>query len=123
MTADIARVNAQAGSAGIGRFNPPLIMKMDVRHDRHRAFAADVGHGGGGVLGRAGDTHNVCPSFCRAVDLLDRRGGILGGGIGHGLHRNRGISADFNGSDADLAGRPALDGPPGSDRIVAHGYL
>ena len=40
--ADIARVDAQARGAGIGRFERALVVEMDVGDDRHAAGADDL---------------------------------------------------------------------------------
>ena len=40
--ADVAGVDPQTGSASLGGFNRALIVEMDVGHDRHRAFAANL---------------------------------------------------------------------------------
>ena len=40
--ADVARIDAQAGRAGVGRFQRALVVEMDVGDDRHVGGADDL---------------------------------------------------------------------------------
>ena len=110
--ADIARVDAQAGGAGIGGFERALIMEMDVGDDRDGRGADDLLERGGAFDVGARDADEIDPGFLAAADLGDRRGGVRGRRVGHRLHRNGRIAADGDIADHDLAGLTALDRAP-----------
>ena len=50
--ADIARIDAQAGGAGIGGFERALVVEMDVGDDRHVRGAHDLPERRGALLRR-----------------------------------------------------------------------
>ena len=118
--ADVARVDPQAGSARLGRFNRAFVVEMDIGDDRHRAFAHDFFKSHGRGLVRRRDANNVGPRLCRPQNLLQRRLHIMGEGVGHGLHGDWRVTPDRHVPDHDLAGFAALDIAPRADGIMAH---
>jgi len=78
LLADIARIKAQAGGAGLGGFNRALIMKMNIRHNRHTGPRGDLFQRLGAVFIRAGDADNIGPRRGQLLDLLERAGHIGG---------------------------------------------
>ena len=99
--ADVAGIDAQAGRPRLGRFDGPLIVEMDVGHDRHLDGLHDGRQGRGRGLIGAGNPHDIDAGLLRPADLRDGRLGIGGQRIGHGLDRDRRIAADRHGSDHD----------------------
>jgi len=79
-TADIARIDAQAGRAGIGGLERALIVEMDIGHDRHFRGLDDRVQRPGRVLVGAGHPDDVDPGLLAAPDLGD--GGLGIGGQG-----------------------------------------
>ena len=114
--ADVARVDAQAGGAGVGGLERALVVEMDVGDDRHAArrgrsacsAAVDLDVG-------AGDADDVGAGLLAAADLVDRRLGVGGRRVGHRLHGDRRVAADGDVADHDLARLAALDRAPGTD--------
>src|SRR3546814_16381870 len=51
---DVARIDPEAGSARVGRFQRALVVEMDVGDDRHGRRADDLLPRGGGILIGAG---------------------------------------------------------------------
>jgi hypothetical protein len=51
--ADIARIDPQAGRAGLGRLDAALVVEVDVGHERHLGLAGD-GLEGGRAVGHRG---------------------------------------------------------------------
>ena len=113
--ADVAGIDAQAGGAGVGGLERALVMEMDVGDDRHVAGADDLLERGGTFDVGAGDADDVDPGLLAAADLVDRRLGIRGGGVGHRLDGDRRIAADGNVADHDLTRLTARNVAPGPD--------
>ena len=67
--ADIAGVDPQTGGPGGGSLDRAFVMKMDVGHDRHRTFAANLVQRRRRPLVRGRDAHNIGPSLVRPDDL------------------------------------------------------
>ena len=67
---------------------------MDVGNNRDRALGADLLQRAGAVLIRTGDADNVGTRLGRGSDLRHRAADIRRQRVGHGLHRNRGITAN-----------------------------
>ena len=112
--ADVARVDAQAGGARVSRFQRALVVEMDVRHDRHLGGAGDGTERRGGFLGRAAHPDDIGAHILTGADLIDRRAGVFGGGVGHGLHGDRGIPAHRHFAHHDLPALAAGDVTPGT---------
>uniref|UniRef100_A0A0N4ZLI6 LigA n=1 Tax=Parastrongyloides trichosuri TaxID=131310 RepID=A0A0N4ZLI6_PARTI len=123
--ADVAGVDAQAGGARLGRLDAAVVVEMDVGHERHAGLARDGAEGRRRLDVRAGDADDVGPGLFQLADLVQRRRRIGGRGVGHRLDADRGVAADRNGADHDLAALAALDVAPGADvaefgTVVAH---
>ena len=118
--ADIAGIDAQASGTGLGSLDGALIVEMDVRHDRNRAFGDNVFQRMGRGFVRGRDAHDVCTGLGNGLDLRDGRAHIGRVGIGHGLHSDRRIAANRHRPDHDLAGLSALYVAPGPYRIMGH---
>ena len=89
---------------------------MNVSDDRHirgadnlfqRSCAFDVG---------AGYADDIDARIFAAADLINGRTCIAGQRVGHRLHRNRGIAANRNITDHDLAGLTARNIAPRANR-------
>ena len=113
--ADVARVDAQAGGAGLGGLDGALVVEVDVRDDRHGAGRDDGLERLRGLLVGAGDAHDVGPRLGAGAHLGDGAADVRGQGVGHGLDRDRGVAADLDLAHADLAAGAAGDVAPGSD--------
>ena len=113
--ADIARIDPQAGGALVRRFERAFVVEMDVGDDRDIGCRGDLVEMCGRFRRGAGHADDVRPGILAATNLVDRRADILGRRVGHGLHGNRGIAADGDVADHDLAGRAALDSAPGTN--------
>jgi hypothetical protein len=59
------------------------------------------------VIGAA-DADDVGAGLFQLTDLLQRRGGVAGQGVGHRLDGDRRVAAHLDIADADLARLPAL---------------
>ena len=118
--ADIAGIDAQAGDAGLGGLDGALVVEMDVGDDGNRAFAADLLQRPGGLLIRRADAHDIGTGIGGADHLIQRGAHVVAIGIGHGLHRNRGIAADRHIADHDLARLAPFDIAPRTDRVMRH---
>src|SRR5690606_31059760 len=113
--ADVARIDAQAGGAGLGCLDPAAVVEVNVGHQRDLRLAGDGAEGRSGVLVRTGDPDDVGPRLLQPTDLVDRRRGVGRGGVGHRLDRDRRVAADGDVSDHDLAALAALDVAPRTD--------
>ncbi len=76
--ADIARIDPQAGRAGLGRLDAALVVEVNVGHERDLGLAGDGLEGGRGVGVRARDPHDVGAGFFQLTDPLQRRLGVAG---------------------------------------------
>src|SRR3546814_11329620 len=65
---DVARIDPEAGSARVGRFQRALVVEMDVGDDRHGRRADDLLQRGGGILIGAGYADDVGPRLLAAAD-------------------------------------------------------
>jgi hypothetical protein len=110
--ADIARVDPQAGRAGIGGFQRALVVEMDVGDDRHVRAAHDLSQRRGRFDVGTGDADDVDPRLLAPPDLIERRADIGRRRIGHRLHGDRGVATHGNVADHDLAARTADDIAP-----------
>ena len=119
-TADIARIDPQAGSARLGGFNRTLIVEVDISDDRYRAGLADFRHCRRRGFVRAGDAHDVGTGIGTGLDLRNGCLGIRCQGVRHGLHRDRCVAADQHVADGDLTGFTSEDVAVGPH---AHGIV
>ena len=92
--ANIARVDSKACRTGLRGLDGPAIMEMYVGNDRHRAFSADDPQGTGAVLIGTGYPHDVGTGLGGGRDLGHGATDIGCQRIGHGLHRNRRVTAN-----------------------------
>jgi len=113
--ANVAGIDPQAGSAGLGRLDPAFVVEVDVGHERDLGRLGDRAERRGGLLVGTGDPHDVCAGLLELADLVDGRGRIGGQRIGHRLDGDRRIATHLHGADADLAARPSLDRAPRPD--------
>jgi hypothetical protein len=113
---DVARVDAQAGGAGLGGLDGAFVVEMDVGHDRHRAFADDFAQGPGRGFVGGGDADNIGPGLGGGDDLRQRGPHVRTVGVGHGLDRDRRVAPHGDAADHDLARFAAFDVAPGADR-------
>src|SRR5262249_39926991 len=109
VAADIARVDAQAGSAAVGGLDGALVVEVDVRDDRHVDLTDDVLQGQRAGLVGAGDTDDVNAGKFGATDLRDGALDIGGQRIGHGLHGDRRAVTDRDAANIDAARLPPDD--------------
>ena len=109
---DIAWVDTQASGPRVRSLKRAFIMEVDVRDDGHigrtdnlfqRRCALNIG-------ARYADDINT--SIFAAADLVDGCACVTGQRVGHRLHRNRGIAANGDFTDHDLAGLTARDIAP-----------
>src|SRR6478672_4882062 len=110
--ADVARVDAHGGAAGIDGGVDVLRLEVDVGDDRDLALARDRRQGVGVVLARAGPAHDVAAGGRQLGDLLERRVDVGRGRRRHRLHRHGEVAPDPDLADLDLAGLS----PRGEDR-------
>lgn len=113
---DIARIDPQAGCALIRRFQRALVVKVDIRDDRHAGCAGDLFEPRGAFLRRAGYANDVRTRILAPADLVDGGLHILCRSVGHGLHADRRVAANGDIADHDLAAFAALYRTPGTDR-------
>ncbi len=99
---DIARVDAQARRARLGRFNGPFVVEVNVGHDGHARGVHDRPQRSRRFLIGARDPHDVGAGVLEALDLFNGRARIGGQRVGHRLHGDRRIPADCHGADMDL---------------------
>ncbi len=90
--ADIAGVDPKAGRAGISRLERALIVEMDIGDDRYARRAHDLLHRRRAFDIGTGNADDVDAHLLAAADLIDRRPGVGGWRIGHGLHGDRRIA-------------------------------
>ena len=103
LAADIARVDPQARSAGIGSFKRTLVVEVDIGDDRHARGTHDLFQCVGRLTVGTGDADNIDAGLFAAADLIDRRLSVRCWRVGHRLHRDRRIAADRHIADHDLA--------------------
>jgi len=90
---------------------------MDVGDDRDVGGAADRRHRQRRFDVGARDADDIDADFLALTDLVDRRVGVFGRRVGHGLHRDHRAAADGHLADHDLARRAARNVAP---RTNAH---
>ena len=117
---DIARIDPQAGRARLRRLNRALIVEMDIRHDRHRAFAHNLAQRAGAALVGGRDPHDIRTNIGSADHLIQRRAHIRTIGIGHRLDRDRRIAAHRHIAHHDLTRFAAVNIAPRTDRVERH---
>ena len=100
--ADIAWVDTQARRTVLRGLNSAAIVEMNISHDGHSHLCHDLFERQGGFLIGARHPHDIDPGGLGAADL--RHGGrhVMGQCIGHGLHRDRCVTADRDVADHDL---------------------
>ena len=91
--ADVAGIDAQAGSAGGRRFNSAFVMEVDVGHHRRGDLPDDFFQRFGRVFIRAGHTDDIRTRLFHRVDLRHGCRHIRRQRISHRLHGNRRIAA------------------------------
>ena len=113
--ADIARIDAQAGGAGLRGLDRAAVVKVDVGDDGDLGRAHDLRQRGGGLGVGAGDPHDVGARFLEGADLADGRLGVGRRRIGHRLHRDRRAAADGDRTHPDAPRAAPRDVAPGAD--------
>src|SRR5690606_36010942 len=119
--ADVARIDAQARGAGVGRLERALVVEVDVGDQRHPYRAGDLAQSGGALDVGARHADQVRPGLLAAADLVDRRGRVGRRRVRHRLNRNRRIAADRDLADHDLAARPPVDRAPRANFVHLSG--
>ena len=94
--ADIAGIDAQLGSTGLNGANGELMVKVDVRDNRHRRLGADSAKTHERGLGRYTHAHDITAGLSQRAHLRKRRLGIGGIGAGHGLNHDRRAATDLH---------------------------
>src|SRR5581483_2030416 len=77
----------------------PGIVEVDVRDDRQRLAAHDLGQRLGRRAVRYGDAHDIAAGVLELFELADGRLDVLGDGRAHRLDGDRGIAADLDVAD------------------------
>ena len=108
LAADVARVEAQGVDALMDGLERELVVKVDVRDERHRDLAQDVAEVLRGLHVGHGETHDVATRCLQGADLGDGRFGVRRLRIRHRLHGDGRPAADGDLADVDLARRTAL---------------
>src|SRR4029079_3442708 len=112
---DVGGIDAQARRTCIRGFESALVVEVDVGNDRHARLTHDLLQRRGHVPGRARYADDVGAGILAAPNLIDRRLGILGRRVGHGLDADRRVSAHGYGADHDLPRLAPLDVTPETD--------
>ena len=115
LRADVAGIDAQARGAGVRRLERALVVEVDVGNDRHARGANDLLQCRCRFGRRAGNADDVRACILAAANLVDRRLGVLGRRVGHGLDADRRVSTHGHGADHDLPRLSPLDIAPGTD--------
>ena len=101
--ADVARVDAHRGTAGVDRGEDVLGLEVDVGDDRDLAVRAISRQRVGVVLGGAGHPDDVAAGGGELGDLLQRGVDVGRRGGAHRLHGDGRVAADLDLADLDLA--------------------
>ena len=113
--ADVAGIDAYGSAARVDRGEDVLRLEVDVGDDRDVGVLGDLGERVGVVLARARHSYDVAACSGELGDLLQRRVDVGGQRRRHRLHRHRGVAADVDRADLDLAGLA-----PGSEHRRRH---
>ena len=101
---DVPGVDPHRGATGVDRGKDVLGLEVDVGDHRDLRLGRDGRQRVGVVGARHGDPDDVTPGRGQLGDLLQRRVDVRGQRRGHRLHADRGVAADENLADLDLAG-------------------
>src|SRR5690606_1819913 len=107
---DIAGVDALAVDAPFRHRQRDLVVKVDVRHQRHIDPLAEFTEGIRRFHGRHRHPHDIHPCIFHATDLADSCVHITGFGIGHRLDADGRIATNRDIAHHDLAGFTTFDG-------------
>ena len=102
--ADVARVDADRGAAGVDRREDVLRLEVDVRDHGDLRLVRDGRQRVGVVLRRDGHADDVAAGGGQLGDLLQRRVDVGGLRRAHRLDADGGVAADVDLADLDLAG-------------------
>ena len=105
LVADVARVQANLGDAGVDGLESPVEVEMHIGNDRNRRGIHDLFESSGVGLCGHGDADQFRPGIGESADLLNRRVGIGGGGVGHALDDHRLAGTHDNIAHANLVCR------------------
>ena len=94
--ADIAGIDAQFGSTSLHGTNGELMVKVDVRDNRHRRLGADGTEALKRGLGGHAHAHDIAARLRQRTHLRERRLGVGGIGAGHGLNHDRRAATDLH---------------------------
>ena len=92
--ADVAGVDAHFVNAVFHGGDGQRVVKMNVRHQRHRALIHQPPHRPGARPIVHRNAHQIAPRRRQLPDLLQGGGHVPGVRIGHGLNGNRRAAAD-----------------------------
>ena len=107
--ADIARVESQAVYAALQRLERQLVVEVNVCYQRDVNLPFDVGEGFGGLHVGHSRAYDLAACIFKLPDLCDCGGDVPGVSLGHGLDRDRSISADLDVADLEGFGYAASD--------------
>ena len=115
--ANITRINPQARSTGLRRFDGPAVMKMDIGNDWHLNLLDDFcKRRGRGFIG-ARYAHNIGTSFFQLAYLVERCRHIRRRCIGHGLHGKRRVAAHRHLADHNLSAFASFNMSPRPEHV------
>src|SRR6266508_6755987 len=124
--ADVARVHAYGGAAGLDRGEHVLRLEVDVGVHRDLRVPRDLRQRVRVVLGRAGHPDDVAAGRGELRDLLQGGVDVRRQRRRHRLHRDRRVAADQHLADLDLAGLAARcqhrRRQRGDTRVDAHAF-
>ncbi len=105
LRADVAGVDADLVDAALGAEQRELVVKVNVRHERHVHPLLDLVDGKRGAGIGHGKAHDLAARGTQRLDLRDGRFHVPGLRVAHRLHRNRGSPAYRQISHFDLSGQ------------------
>ena len=100
--ADVAGVDANLGSTGLGRGDGEAVVKMDVRDERQGRLRADLAERMRCVHVRDGEPRDLAACGGQLPDLPERPFDVRRACIEHGLDGDRRAAADGDGAGVNL---------------------
>ena len=102
--ANVAGVDAHFVDAVLHGGDGQGVVKVNVRHQGHRAGVHQCANRPGARPVVHRHAHQVAPRRCQPLDLIQGGGHVPGVRVGHGLNGDRGPAADQYAACADLLG-------------------
>ena len=103
LAADIAGIDADLAGTAFCCGNGQLIIEMDIRYQRQRAFPADLSKGSGCFHIGHSQSCDLASGRSQCPNLGKGTFHISGFGIEHGLNHHRGTAADGDSSNLYLS--------------------